>query len=132
MKRAWAGFGIAMALAGCGRMTAPVPRETADVRGRLLAGGTPIGRGWVQFWPVEGTVGNMRAAPLEADGSFRMTRAPVGRVVVLVTPAAPIDGGDRYRAARIARAQGFDSPIRLTIGNPPADPLNIDLLAAGP
>lgn len=109
-------------------MTAPLPRETADVHGRLLAGGSPIGRGWIQIWPIEGTVGNLRVAPLEADGSFRATGVPVGRVLLMVNPADPVPSGDRFRALRIARAQGFDSPIRLTIKNPSPEPFTIDLL----
>lgn len=132
MKAVLASAWVVLVLAGCGRMAAPPLRETVDVRGRILAGGSPIGRGWVQLWPIEGTVGNMRTAPLEADGSFRVTKVPVGRVLVMVDPAEPPASGDRFRAARIARARGFESPIRATIASPMPEPLAIDLLTVGP
>ncbi len=69
-------------LAGCGHALGPEPMVTTTLVGRLHVGDRPIGRGWVQFLPVEGTLGTLRSAPLAPDGSFRMEKAPVGRVAV--------------------------------------------------
>src|SRR5947208_1819066 len=69
-------------VAGCGHAFGPERMETATITGRVLANGRPIGKRWIEFMPVKGTVGRPRSAPLDPDGRFSATRVPVGEVIV--------------------------------------------------
>jgi hypothetical protein len=73
--------GLAL-VAGCREELGPEPMPTTTVTGRIHVAGAPIGGGWVEFHPVEGTVGLMRSAPLALDGTFRADKVPVGRVLI--------------------------------------------------
>jgi hypothetical protein len=78
-----AGLGAGLVwLVGCREELGPEPMPTATVSGRIHVAGAPIGGGWVEFLPVEGTVGLMRSAPLALDGTFRADKVPVGRVLI--------------------------------------------------
>jgi hypothetical protein len=78
-----AGLGPGLAsLGGCREELGPEPMPTATVTGRIHVAGEPIGGGWVEFHPVEGTVGLSRSAPLALDGTFRADKVPIGRVVI--------------------------------------------------
>lgn len=116
---------------GCSGMLGPPARPTASVRGRLHAAGQSLAPGWVEFWPVEGTVGTFRSARLALDGTFATTRVPVGRVLVRYVPAGPPASGGPRLDARAARCLGFDSPIRLDVTERP-DWLDIDVAASWP
>jgi hypothetical protein len=109
-------------------MLGPTTFDTTNVRGRLHVAGRPLTPGWVEFWPIDGTVGNLRSAPLGADGSFSATRVPVGRVLVRFVPAGRFTTQDSRLDALVVRCQGFDSPVRITIADHP-DWLDIDVAA---
>jgi hypothetical protein len=89
--------------------------ETTRVVGKITNAGRPVTSGWVEFLPVDGTIGNLRTAPIATDGGFTIDRAPVGRVAVGLT-AIP---GDLIRTALgpyHLRAFRFNStPIRRSI-----------------
>lgn len=78
-----AGLGPALALfVGCREELGPEPMPTTTVAGRVHVAGEPIGGGWIEFHPVEGTIGLSRSAPLNRDGSFLADKVPVGRVLI--------------------------------------------------
>jgi hypothetical protein len=72
---AW--LGLAGTL-GCSNAFHPPAIETTRVSGRVVEGGRPVRGGWIEFAPVDGTVGNMRAGPIGRDGRFIVHGAPVG------------------------------------------------------
>ncbi len=84
-----------LVLSGCQEELRPVARPTASVSGRILLGEQPIEAGWVEFLPVDGTVGNLRSARLGPDGSFQAEGVAVGtnalRVVGVPLPASLYD-----------------------------------------
>ncbi len=96
--------------------------ETTRVTGVVLEAGRPVGKGWVEFIPFQGTVGRMRSAPLAADGTFVADGVAVGinRIGIAGAPT------------RIPRGNRLFDPlaskiIRAIPKNPPG-PITIDLL----
>lgn len=114
------GIGL-LGIWGCGEELGPVRRETNWVRGRVLERGEPLGGGWIEFLPVEGTVGNLRSAPIGKDGRFVADGVAVGvNLVGFVGAPIQIPGGRRF----------FDSlgtPVRRRISGGGAVDLTIDL-----
>jgi hypothetical protein len=114
--------GLGFMVAGCSEELHPVPFRSTVVKGVVRDGTRPVSRGWIEFYPVNGTVGNLRSAPLQADGSFEANGVAVGVNLVRLENAdieSPL-------AARLFRSYG--SPIRRDITERPAAPLDIDLV----
>jgi hypothetical protein len=90
---------IALALSavapGCAEELGPEPMETTRVTGVVLEGGRPVRGGWIEFVPVEGTVGNMRSAPIGPGGRFTADRVPVGtnRIGLVAVPFSTLPRG---------------------------------------
>ena len=108
-------------VAGCREELGPVQYRTTRVTGIVRVGSRPLGGGWVEFHPVEGTVGNLRSAPVAPDGTFAVDRVPVGvnQVGFQKIPVDPALG-------RIFHP--LSSPIRCTIPEGPSTRIEIDLL----
>jgi hypothetical protein len=114
---------VALVAAGCREELGPVTFPTTRVTGQVSEGGPKVGGGWIEFWPTEGTVGNLRSAPIGPDGRFDATGVAVGRNVIgLVDAPIRLPGG---RELFYSHA----SPIRRVIPPGPASTLAIDLLA---
>ncbi len=73
---------LAWVLSGCAEELGPEKFVTTRVRGTVSFGKKPVTKGWIEFWPADGSVGVMRSAPIQPDGSFDATRVPVGRNAV--------------------------------------------------
>ena len=121
---------VLIGLSGCSEELGPERPPTTKVRGVVRIGKRPVGGGWIQFEPFEGTAGNLRVAPIRPDGSFETDRVPVGRLVIrlehlpieaIPTPSGPI-GVQAFQA--ILRT----SPIRRTIPDGKDVDLPIDLI----
>jgi magnesium transporter len=119
---------LALALVGCSEELGPERFPTATVRGLVTLGNRPVGGGWIEFHPAEGTRGNLRIARIRPDGSFEAEGVPVGRVIIgldripvepMITRSGPVD-------PRLFRSLG--SPIRRTIPPGRDVELPIDLL----
>jgi hypothetical protein len=65
--------------AGCAEELGPERRVTTRVTGVVREGARPVGGGWVEFWPTDGTVGDLRSAPIGPDGRFDADGVAVGR-----------------------------------------------------
>ncbi len=95
-------------LAGCGRACGPEVFPTTLIRGRIHLDDRPIGPGWLEIVPIEGTLGRLCSAPLAKDGTFSATKVPVGRVAIrLVVPPLQRTGDSRmdqflFQARRMA------------------------------
>lgn len=102
---------------GCSEELGPERFSTTAVSGRVVVGGQPVGRGWVEFLPAGGTVGKPRSARLGPDGRFAADRVAVGwnRIGVVGTPLPPSFTGMFHP---------FASPIRRRI---PPHPTRIEL-----
>ena len=121
---------LLIGLTGCSEELGPERPATTKVRGVVSVGKRPVGGGWIEFDPADGTTGNLRIATIGPDGSFEADRVPVGRVIVKVdhlpietipTPLGAID-------FQIFRHQLGKSPIRRTIPAGEDVGLPIDLI----
>jgi hypothetical protein len=119
---ALAALGAALALAGCREELGPVAFPTTRVSGVVREGGRPVSGGWIEFIPVEGTVGNLRSAPIARDGRFEVSQVAVGCNAIDVVHA-PIR---RPEVQWLLSIRG--KPIRRAIPPGPATTLAIDLL----
>src|SRR5262245_16038154 len=113
---------LALILAGCSEEFGPVRLRLTRVNGVVRQGRVPLSGGWIEFIPVDGTVGNLRSAKVRADGRFEADRVAVGKNLIRLINA-PIES--RGAAALFST---FSSPIRRNISEQPAEPLDIDLV----
>jgi hypothetical protein len=125
VRRYWksrlAGLALMGLAPGCREELGPVRFPTTRVTGVVREGERPVGGGWIEFLPVDGTVGNLRSAPLRPDGSFEADRVAVGTNQVGLV-AAPVGSllAQRFHPMR--------SPIRRAIPAGPSTTLTIDLI----
>jgi hypothetical protein len=115
---------LALALlgSGCKEELGPERYLTARVSGVIKEGERPVSGGWIEFLPVNGTVGNQRSARIQPDGSFQADKVAVGENALrLVNARIQVPGGGQIFGA-------FTTPIRRRIPERPDGPLAIDLL----
>ncbi|MGC8643143.1 MAG: hypothetical protein ACP5XB_25060 [Isosphaeraceae bacterium] len=109
--------------AGCREELGPEHFPTTRVSGVVVEGGRPVGGGWIEFVPIGATLGRIRAARIQPDGSFRTDGVPVGKNLIRLANA-PI----RLPVGRQLFLHYSSSPIRRVIPAQPGEPLRIDLL----
>jgi hypothetical protein len=113
---------LALIACGCKEELGPEHFPTARVSGVIKEGDLPVPGGWVEFHPVNGTVGNQRSARIRPDGRFQADRVAVGENAVrLVNAPIQIPGSTRLFGA-------FTTPIRRRISESGAEALKIDLV----
>jgi hypothetical protein len=113
---------VSLAAGGCTEELGPEKLPVARVSGVVREGSRPVSGGWIEFIPVDETVGNFCSAKLGVDGSFDARGVAIGvNLIRLVN--APLSTPD---ANRIVGA--FNSPIRRTIVAQPTEPLSIDVV----
>jgi hypothetical protein len=112
---------LCLFLPGCRNALGPEKMPVATVDGRVTERGRPLSVGWIEFVPVDGTVGLLRSARLRPDGTFHATRVPVGLNLIRLVNV-DIDP----RARRVFGA--FNSPIRRTIAEHPDKSIEIDII----
>lgn len=115
---------VALGSAGCQEELGPEPMRTARVTGRVHIRNQPVTAGWIEFYPIEGTVGYLRSARLRPDGSFCAEGVAVGpNAIKLADPRFPASIPRREIYARFGR----DLLIRRTVANRPETAIDIDL-----
>jgi hypothetical protein len=96
--------------------------ETTTVSGIVREGLTPVGGGWIEFTPIDGTVGLLRSGPIQRDGHFVVDRVAVGKNGIGFADA-PIrmPGGRRF-------FDTLNAPIHRVIPRGGVSNLEIDLI----
>jgi hypothetical protein len=113
---------LALGSSGCLEELGPERMPVTRVTGAVREGSHPVSGGWIEFFPVDGTVGNLRSARLRADGSFAADHVAVGLNLIrlvnvpLSSPAAKQIFG------------AYTSPIRRILPAQPIEPLLIDVV----
>jgi hypothetical protein len=107
-------------ISGCSEELGPESMPVTRVIGSVTEGGRPLSKGWVEFFPVDGTVGNLRSAPLRSDGSFDADGVAVGQNMIRL-----VNAGIRKELGIFST---FQSPIRRRVPVKPGDPLRIELV----
>jgi hypothetical protein len=115
-----AGF-LAVCSLGCHDALGPEKMITTTVLGSVKQAGKPLSRGWIEFIPVDGTVGRMRSARIQKDGSFQATKVPVGLNLIRLVNADIENDELRWGLG------SFASPIRRTIAEKPDGRVDIDV-----
>jgi hypothetical protein len=115
-------IGAALLSCGCTEELGPVPMPVTRVQGVVTEGRRPISGGWIEFLPVDGTVGNLRSARLKSDGSFDADGVPVGESVIRLVNA-PIETPGYQQLFSPSY-----TPLRRVISPHPSAPLKIDLV----
>lgn len=110
-------------LAGCREELGPEHFPTTRVSGAVEEGGRPVGGGWIEFVPMEVTLGRIRSAKIQTDGSFQTDGVPIGKCLIRLVNA-PI----QFRGGRKLFGNYSTSPVRRVIPEQPGKPLKIDLL----
>jgi hypothetical protein len=111
----------ALCSAGCSDLFGPERMPVTRVKGVVAEAGRPLSHGWIEFFPVDGTVGNPRSARLRPDGSFEADKVAVGlNLIRLVNTDISNPGAERLFGA-------FHSPIRRVIAAEGGPPLSIDV-----
>jgi hypothetical protein len=93
------------------------------VKGIVTEGSRRVSGGWIEFFPVDGTIGNLRSARIGPDGTFETDRVPVGLNLIRLVNV-PLSS---TAARKVFGA--YTSPIRRTIPAQPGEPLVIDIVA---
>ena len=108
--------------AGCREELGPVRFPTTRVSGTVTEGGRPLARGWIEFIPVDGTVGNLRTGRIQPDGSFAVDGVAIGENALRLAYAGIRFPGGEQLFGR------FTTPIRRVVPAQSASPLKIELL----
>jgi hypothetical protein len=113
---------IALGVCGCGQAFGPERMPVATVSGGVTEGRRPVSGGWIEFIPVDGTIGKLRSARLNSDGLFEAKGVPVGVNLIRIVHA-------RVESPAIAKLVGnYGSPVRRVISDENRRPLAVDLL----
>jgi len=108
--------------AACREELGPERFPTTTVSGKVLEGGQPVGGGWIEFFPVEGTIGKLRSARIRADGTFEARGVAIGtNALRLVHAPIRMPGGARLFGS-------YATPLRRRISEHPEPPLEIELV----
>ena len=113
---------LGLLVTGCSEELGPTSFRTTLVKGVVRHGTQPVPSGWIEFFPVNGTVGNLRSGRLHADGSFEVKGVPLGENLIRLVNITLESPG----AARLFESYG--SPIRRVITEQPSAPLDINLV----
>ena len=93
---------LALCSIGCRDVLGPEKMRVVSVDGLVTQGKKKVTRGWIEFVPVDGTVGRMRSARVLEDGTFHATKVAVGiNLIRLVN--ADIDDPDLRRRFWLVR-----------------------------
>jgi hypothetical protein len=113
---------LAVGSSGCSEELGPERMIVTHVNGVVREGQSPVSRGWIEFMPLQSTVGNIRSTKIRADGTFEAERVSVG-VNLIRLANAPLGsvGAEQLFGS-------YQSPIRRTIPLQPQEPLVIDVL----
>lgn len=107
---------------GCTEELGPERMEVARVKGFVTNGRLPVRSGWIEFIPVDGTVGNPCSARIHEDGSFDAPHVAVGTDLIRLAHVS-------LRSVDAERLFGaYHSPIRRVIPQKPTDPILVDVV----
>jgi hypothetical protein len=116
---------LPLCLSGCSDVFGPEQMTVTRVTGSIKNNGAPVKRGWIEFVPIDGTVGKICAGKIQADGSFEVAHVPVGMNLIRLANAPLGSAG----AERLFGS--YHSPIRRVVREQATEPVDIEILEEG-
>lgn len=113
---------LALLVAGCRDARGP----TTTLQGVVRVRGAAVGPGWLEFLPIDGTLGDLRSARLQSDGSFRVERVPVGRTAIRLVGTPRLATGDPALDLWLGQLRQVHL-VQKSIAPSPTPPLLLDL-----
>ena len=113
---------LALSVVGCRDALGPEKMPVTTVDGSVKEGRRLLSRGWIEFIPVDGTIGRMRSARIQKDGTFHATKVAVGVHLVRLVNADIENQELRWLFG------SFGSPIRRTISEKPGNRVDVDVI----
>jgi hypothetical protein len=115
---------ILTTLAGtsCHEELGPEHFPVTSLSGVVVEGQDPVQGGWIEFIPIDGTLGDVRSASIGADGSFQADKVPIGLCAIRLVNARILAPGAALVFGRL------NSPIRRVIPAGSREPMKIDLI----
>jgi hypothetical protein len=110
------------ASSGCSDVLGPEHMPVTSVVGKLTQNGRPVAGGWIEFVPVDGTVGKLHSARIKADGTFHAEHVSVGLNLIRLVNIDITDTNVKWLFG------AFHSPIRRDIPPRANAPVKIDLV----
>ncbi len=110
---------IPLVATGCAEEWGPDWIPGAEVSGRIHRSGQPLTQGWLEFLPVDGTIGQLRSVPINPDGTFLTNGVAPGSVAIRVV-GADLSGSEYSLFSQIY-------VIRREVRDAQANKLDIDL-----
>jgi hypothetical protein len=116
---------LPLCLPGCSHVFGPEQMTVTRVTGSIKNNGAPVNRGWIEFVPIDGTVGKICSGKIQADGSFEVARVPVGiNLIRLANAPLGSAGAERLFGS-------YHSPIRRVVREHATEPVVIEVLEEG-
>ncbi len=117
-----------LACAGCSQEFPAEKFETTRVEGKISVAGKPLTSGFIQFAPVDGTLGHLRSSFILPDGSFVVDGVGVGRNLVGLAGVFGPPIYTKYGTMTFRDFHDYQSPIRKEIPSGKVAHVEIDLL----
>jgi hypothetical protein len=113
---------LVLCASGCAEELGPERMVTTRVTGVVREGLNPVQKGFIEFSPTGGTVGNLASAPIRPDGTFVADAVAVGknRVGIVAAPLGLPNAQSLFETLR--------TPIERDIPADRHDPITINLL----
>jgi hypothetical protein len=113
---------LPLCLSGCSHVFGPEQMTVTRVTGSVKNNGAPIKRGWIEFVPIDGTVGKICSGKIRADGSFEVAHVPVGMNLIRL---ANVPLGSAVAEQLFG---SYHSPIRRVVREHATEPVVIEVL----
>ena len=106
---------------GCSEELGPEQMTVTRVTGSVLNNRSPVRGGWIEFVPVDGTVGKLCSAKIREDGTFDAAHVAVGiNLIRLANAPLGSNSADRLFGS-------YHSPIRRVVSARPAEPIVVNI-----
>jgi hypothetical protein len=113
---------LPLCLPGCSHVFGPEQMTVTRVTGYIKNNGAPVKRGWIEFVPIDGTVGKTCSGKIRTDGSFEVAHAPVGiNLIRLANAPLGSAGAERLFGS-------YHSSIRRVVREHATEPVVIEII----
>lgn len=114
--------GVIVCTTGCSKVFGPEHMRVTRVTGVVKIRRDPVKSGWIEFIPIENTVGKLCSAKIQKDGTFEATHVAVGLNLIRLAHA-PLGASGAQKLFG-----SYHSSIRRVVRENSAEPIFIDVV----